>query len=77
MPKKQLLVLAAISLAEQAALNSFSPYLPAMVADFPDVDSEKVGLVVGVIASSFAAAQFVSKCLRASRKGVTEIFGSR
>jgi hypothetical protein len=59
-PKKQLLVLACISLAEQTALNSISPYLPEMAATFSEVDKRKVGLFVGVIASSFAAAQFAT-----------------
>ncbi|RPB14787.1 MFS general substrate transporter [Morchella conica CCBAS932] len=57
-PIKQLTILAVISLAEQTALNSFSPYLPEMTSSFPDVDKRKVGLFVGIIASSFAAAQF-------------------
>lgn len=60
MPTKQLVILAIISLAEQTALNSISPYLPEMAATFPGVDSQKIGLFVGVIASSFAAAQFAS-----------------
>ncbi|RPB27660.1 MFS general substrate transporter [Terfezia boudieri ATCC MYA-4762] len=56
-PTRQLAVLAILSLAEQTALNSISPYLPHMTASFPGIDSTKVGLYVGVIASSFAAAQ--------------------
>ncbi|KAI5804887.1 major facilitator superfamily domain-containing protein [Geopyxis carbonaria] len=59
-PKKQLVILAIISLSEQTALNSISPYLPQMAASFPEVDVERVGLYVGIIASSFAAAQFSS-----------------
>ncbi|KAI5820593.1 major facilitator superfamily domain-containing protein [Pyronema omphalodes] len=59
-PKRQLAILAIISLAEQTALNSISPYLPEMAATFPEVDVRKVGLYVGVIASSFAAAQFAT-----------------
>ncbi|KAF8442771.1 major facilitator superfamily domain-containing protein [Terfezia claveryi] len=59
-PTRQLAVLAIISLAEQAALNSISPYLPHMTASFPGIDSTKVGLYVGVIASSFAAAQMAT-----------------
>ncbi|KAI5851336.1 major facilitator superfamily domain-containing protein [Morchella snyderi] len=58
LPIKQLTILAIISLSEQTALNSFSPYLPEMTSSFPDVDKRKVGLYVGIIASSFAAAQF-------------------
>ncbi|KAF8432610.1 major facilitator superfamily domain-containing protein [Terfezia claveryi] len=42
-PTRQLAVLAIISLAEQAALNSISPYLPHMTASFPGIDSTKVG----------------------------------
>ena len=56
-PTRQLIVLAIISLAEQTALNSISPYLPHMTASFPGVGPNKVGLYVGVIASCFAAAQ--------------------
>lgn len=64
MPMKQLIILAVISLAEQTALNSISPYLPEMTGTFPGVDKGSVGLSVGVIASSFALAQFSSKfCL--------------
>lgn len=58
MPKQQLAVLAIIALAEQTALNSISPYLPAMASTFPDVNPSQVGLYVGLIASSFALAQF-------------------
>lgn len=60
MPKKQLIILAVISLAEQTALNSISPYLPEMAASFPEVNPQQIGLFVGLIASSFAAAQFTS-----------------
>ncbi|CUS12889.1 unnamed protein product [Tuber aestivum] len=59
-PKKQLLALAIISLSEQTALNSISPYLPEMTGRFPEVDQQKVGLYVGIVASSFAAAQFAT-----------------
>jgi MFS family permease len=59
-PYRQLAVLAIISLAEQTALNSISPYLPEMAATFPEVDTQKVGLFVGIIASSFAGAQFAT-----------------
>jgi MFS family permease len=60
LPKKQLAVLAVIALAEQTALNSISPYLPEMTSTFPEVDSSKIGLYVGTIASSFALAQFAT-----------------
>ena len=60
LPIKQLLVLAIISLSEQTALNSISPYLPQMVSTFPDVDVGQVGLYVGLVASSFALAQFAT-----------------
>ena len=60
LPIKQLLILAIISLSEQTALNSISPYLPQMVSTFPDVDVGQVGLYVGVVASSFALAQFAT-----------------
>lgn len=59
-PRRQLIILAVISLAEQTALNSISPYLPEMAATFPEVDEGRVGLYVGIIASSFAAAQFAT-----------------
>ncbi|KAL8994110.1 MAG: hypothetical protein Q9169_005838, partial [Polycauliona sp. 2 TL-2023] len=60
LPKRQLAILAVIALAEQTALNSISPYLPQMASTFPDVDVDKVGLYVGLIASSFALAQFAT-----------------
>ena len=60
LPKRQLLVLAVIALAEQTAFNSISPYLPKMASTFPEVDVGQVGLYVGLIASSFSAAQFVT-----------------
>ncbi len=53
-------MLAVISLAEQTALNSISPYLPEMASTFPGVDEEQVGLYTGLIASSFALAQLLS-----------------
>lgn len=59
-PRRQLIILAIISLAEQTALNSISPYLPQMAATFPEVGVGNVGLYVGIIASSFAAAQFAT-----------------
>ncbi len=58
LPVKQLLVLAIISLSEQTALNSIGPYLPQMVSTFGDVDAGQVGLYVGLVASTFALAQF-------------------
>ncbi|KAI9747357.1 MAG: hypothetical protein M1815_004298, partial [Lichina confinis] len=60
LPTRQLIVLAIISLAEQTALNSVSPYLPDMASTFPSVDPSRVGLDVGTIASAFALAQFVT-----------------
>ncbi|KAI9848608.1 MAG: hypothetical protein M1838_000480 [Thelocarpon superellum] len=60
LPVKQLVVLALIALAEQTAFNSISPYLPEMASSFPEVDQSKVGLYVGLIASSFALAQFAT-----------------
>lgn len=63
LPKKQLAILAVIALAEQTALNSISPYLPQMASTFPEVDPGQVGLYVGLIASSFALAQFATNFL--------------
>jgi MFS family permease len=60
LPKGQLAILAVIALAEQTALNSISPYLPAMASTFPEVKNGQVGLYVGLIASSFALAQFAT-----------------
>lgn len=60
LPIKQLFVLAVISLSEQTALNSIGPYLPQMVASFKDVDPGQVGIYVGLVASSFALAQFAT-----------------
>lgn len=60
LPIKQLLVLAIISLSEQTALNSISPYLPQMASTFPEVDGGQVGVYVGTIASSFALAQLAT-----------------
>ncbi|KAF8472586.1 major facilitator superfamily domain-containing protein [Kalaharituber pfeilii] len=62
-PARQLVVLALISLAEQTALNSISPYLPDMTRAFPSVEGSKVGLYVGVIASCFAGAQVATNFL--------------
>ena len=60
LPVKQLLILAIISLSEQTALNSIGPYLPQMVYTFKDVKPGQVGLCVGLVASSFALAQFAT-----------------
>lgn len=60
LPKRQLAILAIIALAEQTALNSISPYLPEMASTFPDIGEGQVGLYVGLIASSFALAQFAT-----------------
>lgn len=60
LPTRQLAVLAIIALAEQTALNSISPYLPEMVQKFPEVKQGQEGLYVGLIASSFALAQFAT-----------------
>ncbi|KAI9887889.1 MAG: hypothetical protein M1823_000277 [Watsoniomyces obsoletus] len=60
LPVRQLIVLAILSLAEQTALNSISPYLPEMTASFPGMDPSRVGLDVGIIASCFALAQFTT-----------------
>ncbi|KAK5115123.1 hypothetical protein LTR62_001820 [Meristemomyces frigidus] len=63
LPKGQLAILAIIALAEQTALNSISPYIPEMAATFPEVGPGQVGLYVGLIASSFALAQFTTNFL--------------
>lgn len=63
LPKRQLAILAVIALSEQTALNSISPYLPQMASTFPEVDPGQVGLYVGLIASSFALAQFATNFL--------------
>ncbi|KAL5113280.1 hypothetical protein ACEQ8H_008856 [Pleosporales sp. CAS-2024a] len=60
LPTRQLIVLAIIALAEQTALNSISPYLPEMTKSFPEVKDGQTGLYVGLIASSFALAQFTT-----------------
>ncbi|KAL1311211.1 hypothetical protein AAFC00_001403 [Neodothiora populina] len=60
LPTRQLAILAVIALAEQTALNSISPYLPDMASTFPEVKDGQVGLYVGLIASSFALAQFAT-----------------
>ena len=60
LPKKQIAILAVISLSEQTALNSISPYLPDMAASFPEVNPGQVGVYVGTIASAFALAQLAT-----------------
>src|ERR1700735_443659 len=47
LPKKQMAILAIISLSEQTALNSISPYLPDMASTFPEVNPGQVGVYVG------------------------------
>ncbi|KAK6537786.1 hypothetical protein TWF694_010694 [Orbilia ellipsospora] len=59
-PTKKLFMLAFIALAEQTAFNSISPYLPEMVGQFPGVEPGDVGVSVGMVASAFALAQFVT-----------------
>ncbi|KAK5636913.1 hypothetical protein RRF57_012625 [Xylaria bambusicola] len=60
LPVKQLALLAVLSLAEQSALNSISPYLPEMVESFPGMRDDQVGLYVGLLASAFALAQLAT-----------------
>jgi MFS family permease len=60
LPKKQIAILAIISLSEQTALNSISPYLPDMASTFPEVNPSQVGVYVGTIASAFALAQLAT-----------------
>lgn len=60
LPKKQIAILAIISLSEQTALNSISPYLPDMASTFPEVNPDQVGVYVGTIASAFALAQLAT-----------------
>ncbi|KAK0671723.1 major facilitator superfamily domain-containing protein [Cercophora samala] len=63
LPWKQLALLALLSLAEQTALNSIGPYLPAMVASFPEIPSGQEGMYVGLLASAFAMAQLATNLL--------------
>ncbi|KAH6604426.1 mfs transporter [Trichoderma cornu-damae] len=63
LPVRQLLLLAFLSLAEQTALNSIGPYLPAMVASMPGIPKEENGLYVGTLASVFALAQLSTNFL--------------
>ncbi|RYP22165.1 hypothetical protein DL765_001813 [Monosporascus sp. GIB2] len=60
LPVNQLALLALLSLSEQSALNSISPYLPEMIGSFPDVAPDQVGLYVGLLASAFALAQLAT-----------------
>lgn len=57
LPLRQLLLLAYLSLCEQTALNSISPYLPELVASMPGIPEGKAGFYVGILASAFALAQ--------------------
>ncbi|RDA93275.1 hypothetical protein CP533_2060 [Ophiocordyceps camponoti-saundersi (nom. inval.)] len=63
LPVRQLLLLAFLSLAEQTALNSISPYLPRMVASMPGIPPGQIGLYVGTLASAFALAQLSTNFL--------------
>ncbi|KAI1463722.1 MFS general substrate transporter [Daldinia caldariorum] len=63
LPVKQLALLALLSLSEQTALNSISPYLPEMIESFPGIRHDQVGLYVGLLASSFALAQLATNLL--------------
>ncbi|KAF7562361.1 hypothetical protein G7046_g1769 [Stylonectria norvegica] len=63
LPIRQLLLLAYLSLAEQTALNSISPYLPEMVLSMPGIPPDQSGLYVGILASSFALAQLSTNFL--------------
>lgn len=63
LPVRQLLLLAFLSLAEQTALNSISPYLPEMVGAMPGIPEGETGLYVGILASSFALAQLSTNFL--------------
>ncbi|GAB1312538.1 Tetracycline resistance (Probable transport) [Madurella fahalii] len=63
LPWKQLGLLAFLSLAEQTALNSIGPYLPAMVTSFEEIPDGQEGLYVGLLASAFALAQLTTNLL--------------
>lgn len=63
LPWKQLGLLALVSLAEQTALNSISPYLPTMVSSFPEIPAGHAGAYVGLLASAFALAQLATNLL--------------
>ncbi|PYH48149.1 MFS transporter [Aspergillus saccharolyticus JOP 1030-1] len=60
LPKRQMAILAFISLCEQTAFNSISPYLPEMVSSFPEARPNTVGMYVGALATAFAIAQLVT-----------------
>ncbi|OAA60226.1 major facilitator superfamily transporter [Niveomyces insectorum RCEF 264] len=63
LPAKQLALLALLSLAEQTALNSISPYLPTMVVSFEGISDADMGFYVGLLASAFALAQLTTNLL--------------
>lgn len=63
LPIRQLALLAFLSICEQTALNSIGPYLPTMVASFPEIPEGQVGLYVGLLASAFALAQLMTNFL--------------
>ncbi|CAN8100744.1 unnamed protein product [Discula destructiva] len=63
LPVRQLALLALLSICEQTALNSIGPYLPTMIASFPEIPDGQVGLYVGLLASSFALAQLTTNFL--------------
>lgn len=63
LPARQLLLLAFLSLSEQTALNSISPYLPEMVESMPGLPHGQRGLYVGILASAFALAQLSTNFL--------------
>lgn len=63
LPIRQLLLLAFLSLSEQTALNSISPYLPEMVESMPGIPDGQRGLYVGILASAFALAQLSTNFL--------------
>lgn len=63
LPVRQLLLLAFLSLSEQTALNSISPYLPEMVTSMPGIPADGGGLYVGILASAFALAQLSTNFL--------------
>ncbi|POR37649.1 Putative membrane protein, partial [Tolypocladium paradoxum] len=63
LPVRQLLLLAFLSLSEQTALNSISPYLPEMVTAMPGIPAHEGGLYVGILASAFALAQLSTNFL--------------
>lgn len=81
LPIRQLALLAFLSICEQTALNSIGPYLPTMIASFPEIPDGEVGLYVGLLASAFALAQLMTNFLwgyfsdRVGRKPVM-LFGT-